>query len=331
MKNKFTGLTLSALFTAVLGANAANAAKPEIPLPEFTMFTSLGVLNVEDKDYDPEAFEAEFGLKGLVKLDEFKMLYVLNVDVSDAINSEDTGGSAGESDIHVKDAKVIFPTQYGTFVLAPRGASGQLRDLYSNINIFEYNETHSGKVTPTGMAGIFGQADEGQDILAYVTPAFYNIKFTASALSVREANDNEIDVKSFRLIYDDGALHLGAGLVIADEAMAGADDDYKRAAFSAGYRFSNLDLGATYEINTDTFGPAGDYDSYGLTGRYHFSNGYSAALGYFNKDSDVDANDNDGVVVQVKKTFNANVAAWAEAGSYDITPDNFAVGVNIKF
>ncbi|WP_027854872.1 porin [Marinobacterium litorale] len=331
MKKTALGFVLTTLGVAVAAANSAQASELEFEKPNFTMFASLGVLDREDADYDPEVFELELGLKGLVKLDEFKMVYSLAADVADAANSKDTGGADGESDIHIRDAKVVFPTRYGAFVLAPRTPSGQLRELYSNVDLFEYNETHSGAVSPTGMKGIFGQGDEGQDVVAYVTPTFNNIKATMAMLSINETNGNDIDVKAFRVVYDDKKLNLGAGIVVADQSLAGADDDYKRMAFTAGYSFERFDIGATYEINEDTFGPNGDYDSYGVTGRYHFGNGYSVAAGYYEKDSDVDANDNDGMVFQAKKAFSKNIVAWAETGQYDKTADNVAVGVNIKF
>lgn len=331
MNKKVLGVALTTLGVAVAVANTTQAAELEFEKPDFTMFASLGVLDRKDADFDPEAFELELGLKGLVKFDEFKMAYSLIADVADATNSRDTGGVDGEADIHIRHAAVVFPTKYGAFVLAPRGISGQHRDLYSNINIFEYNEAHSGSVTPTGMAGIFGQPDEGQDVVAYVTPSFYNIKATMAVLSIDEENSNDVDARSFRLVYDDKKLNLGAGIVLADKVLAGANDDYKRMAFTVGYSFERLDIGATYEINKDTFGPRGDYDSFGVTGRYHFGNSYSAAVGYYEKDSDVDAYDNDGTVFQVKKEFNKNIAAWAETGLYDNTADNIAVGVNIRF
>lgn len=335
MKKTASAFAVAYFGVAVLGASSvyAQAVKPEFDTPKLTLFSSLGVLDAENTDYDPEAFEMEVGLNGLVKLDEFKMRYILVADVADAINSRDTNGkgSDGEADIHIKEAKVVFPTRYGVFVLAPRSASGQFRDLYNNINIFEYNETHSGAVTPTGMSGMFGQGDEGQDVVAYVTPAFHNIRATLATLSVDEANDNDIDATSFRVLYDDKKLSLGAGIVVVDKSNAGADKDYKRVAFTAGYRFADFDLGTTYESNQDTFGPAGDYDSFGVTGRYRLSGGMSIAAGYFDKDSEVDANDNDGMVFQLKKEFNDNIAAWAETGRYDNSADNVAIGVNIRY
>ncbi|RTE65893.1 porin [Amphritea opalescens] len=323
--------TLTTLSLAIAFSNIAHATESEFPMPKFTMFSSLGAVSIEDKDFDPEAFELELGLKGLVKIDNFKMVYILNADVSDAINSKDTGGNDGEADIHIIDAKVVLPTQYGTFAIAPRTASGQLRDLYSNINIFEYNETHSGSAAPTGMS-MFNQAPEAQDVLAYITPAFNNIKVTVASISIPEDNGVDSDVIALRALYDDKKLNIGFGVAQADQALGGtATKDYKRYAITAGYKFDHLNIGATYEINKDTFGSAGDFDSYGITGRYYLDNNWSMAAGYYNKDSDIDANDNNGVVIQLKKELSQHVAAWLEAADYDVTPDNVAAGINIKF
>lgn len=330
MKSCFT-TSLATLSLAVIVANTAHASEPEFPMPKFTMFSSLGAASVEGKDFDPEAFELELGIKGLVKLDTFKLVYILNADVSDAINSKDTGGADGEADIHVKDAKVVLPTKYGTFVIAPRTASGQLRDLYSNINIFEYNETHSGSVTPSGMA-IFNQSSEAQDTLVYITPAFNHTKVTFASISIPEDNGVDSDVFAVRALYDDKTFNIGIGAVQADKALAGtATENYSRYAMTAGYQFEQFSLGATYEINQETFGPNGDFDAYGVAGRYQLGKGLSLAAGYYDKDSDIDANDNNGVVVQLKKDFSKNVAAWVEAADYDNTADNVAAGINITF
>lgn len=318
--------------TAALSLAATNssvAAPPDFSMPKFTTFTSLGVLQADEKDLDPEAFEIEVGFKGAIKVDSFKALYALNVDVSKAVNAKDTHGTAGESDIHVKEAKIVIPSKYGTFVLAPRSASKHLSEMYSNIDIFEYNETHASD-TPTGMP-IFGQASEGQDVIGYSTPEFKNFKISAAMLSLYEDNNNDVDVKSFRIIYDDKKMHIGAGIVISDESVANAAEDYKRSSLTAGYKFSKLDIGTTYEMNEDTFGTAGDYDSLGVTARYHFDDGLSFAAGYFDKDSEIDANDNQGTVLQLKKEFSPNFEAWAETGQYDNSADNVALGLNIKF
>ncbi|MDX2422715.1 MAG: porin [Amphritea sp.] len=329
MKQTLT-ISIASLSLAITLASHAQASEPEFPMPKLTLFSSLGAVAVEDKDFDPEAFELELGIKGLVKLDTFKMIYMINADISDAINSKDTGGTEGEADIHIKDAKVIIPTAYGTFVIAPRTASGQLRDLYSNINIFEYNETHSGSVAPSGMP-IFNQAAEAQDVIAYITPAFNNIKVTFSSISIPEANGVDSDVLAARALYDDKKLNIGFGVVQANQALGGSNEDYTRYALTAGYDFDHISIGATYESNQDTFGSAGDFDAYGVVGRYHLDAGLSLAAGYVNKDSDINTNDNNGVVLQVKKSFSQHVSAWVEAADYDTSPDNIAAGINIQF
>ncbi|NVK75148.1 MAG: porin [Oceanospirillaceae bacterium] len=311
-------------------ALAENTSETTVSKPNFNLFTSLGVLNIEDKDFDPEAFETELGVKGNIKSNDFKMIYNVKVDLSDAINSRDTGGPDGEADIHVKETNMIFPTSYGTFILAPRAVSGQYRDLYSNVDYFEYNEAHSGNATPSGNT-LFAQASEGSDVIAWASPKFYGIKFVAATLSVKEDNHNDLDVKSFRAIYNQGGLNFGVGHVIASKTLTGATKDYKRSAITAGYKFDKIDLGTTYEINTDTFGTAGDYKTLGLAARYYIDDSYSVAAAYYQKDSDIDSKDNKGTVFQVKKQIGKSVSLWAEVANYDITPDNVALGINLSY
>ncbi|BFM48725.1 porin [Marinomonas sp. THO17] len=327
---KLLAMTLSVPFLMTQAAFAADDSDLVVNKPNFSFLTSLGVLNVEDKDFDPEAFEAEVGMNGVVKAKEFTILYNLRADLSDAINSRDTTSNEGEADIHIKEAHAIFPTAYGAFVLAPRITSGQQRDLYSNVDIFEYNEAHSGTTSTSGNT-LFAQPSEGDDVIAWASPKFMGVKLVLATLSINEDNGDDVDVEAYRVIYNEGNVNLGAGQVIVSKGLANASKDYTRTALTAGYKFDKLDLGATYEMNKDTFGTAGDYDTFGVTARYHLSHGYSIAAGYYNKDSDVDANDNKGTVYQIKKQAGKNIAFWAEAANYDITADNVALGVNISY
>lgn len=318
----------SALTLALYGtAQAAPAV--DAPMPDFTLFASMGVLDVEDKDFDPEAFELEFGVNGLIKADSFKMRYQFVADVADAVNSKDTGGTEGEDDIHVKEAKLIFPTAYGVFVLGPRSSSGVYGDMYKNIDLFEYNETHNGGVAATG-SPLFGQAAEGQDVLAYKTPTWNNLYAVVSTLSLSESNDEDLDVKTARLIYDDKTFRFGISQVLVEQKVANKDEDYVRTALTAGYNTGALHLGATYEINEDTFN-GNDFDSYGVAARYAFGDGLSTSVAYFDKDADIDTADDSGVVLQIKKQVHPNIALWAETGQYDNSEDNIALGVNLKF
>lgn len=329
MINKIPFVALTSTLALVVATAAHADGGLDAPMPDFTLFASMGVLDVEDKDFDPEAFELEFGVKGLVKADGFKMLYEFVADVSDAVNSDDTNGTEGEDDIHVKEAKLIFPTSYGAFVLAPRITSGIYSDMYRNINLFEYNETHNGGTQATG-SPLFGQSAEGQDVLAYKTPVWNNLYAVVSTLSLDEDNGEDFDVKTARLIYDDKTFLFGISRVLVEEKVASKDDDYVRSAVTAGVTLDAVHLGATYEINEDTFN-GNDYDSYGVAASYTFDKGLSTSIAYFDKDADIDSADDNGVVFQVKKQVHPNIALWAETGQFDVQADNIAVGVNLKF
>ncbi|GAA0691450.1 hypothetical protein GCM10009104_17940 [Marinobacterium maritimum] len=315
--------------TLALAGNLQAAPAIDAPMPDFTLFASMGVLDVEDRDFDPEAFELEFGVNGLIKADSFKMRYQFVAEVADAVNSRDTGGTEGEDDIHVKEAKLIFPTAYGAFVLGPRSSSGVYGDMYKNIDLFEYNETHNGKVAVSG-SPLFGQAAEGQDVLAYKTPTWNNLYAVVSTLSLSESNDEDLDVKTARLIYDDKTFRFGISRVLVEQKVANKEEDYVRTALTAGYNAGALHLGATYEINEDTFN-GNDFDSYGVAARYAFGKGLSTSIAYFDKDADIDTADDSGVVFQIKKQVHPNVALWAETGQFDTQADNIALGVNLKF
>ncbi len=319
----------STLALGILMASGAYAGEGiEFTKPEFHMFTSFGVLEVENKDFDPEAFELEAGVQGMASYEDFKMKYEFTVDMAQAANREDASGDKDE--IRVKEAKALFPTKIGTFLLAPRTTSGTYRNLYDNINIFEYNETHNGKETATGNP-IFNQADEGQDVIAYITPRWHNTFIVAAVLAVQEDNDEDADLKAIRVVHKGEKLNWGASYILVDSNMHPvANDDYTRMAFTAGYKFDQLHLGATYEINEDTFN-SNDFDSYGVAARYSFGQGMSAALGYYDKDADIDVADNSGIVFQIKKELSPNIALWAETGQYDNSADNLALGVNLKF
>ncbi|MGB2130954.1 MAG: porin [Marinobacterium sp.] len=325
---KSTCVLASALTLALTGAAQA-APNIEAPMPDFTLQASLGVLDVADKDFDPEAFELELGFKGLIKADGFKMRYVFVADIADAVNSRDTGGAEGEDDIHVKEAKLIFPTAYGAFILAPRTSSGLYRDLYQNIDLFEYNETHNGKVAVTG-SPLFGQAAEAQDVLAYKSPTWNNLYAVVSTVSIDEGNNEDLDVKTARLVYDDKTFRFGISRILAEGNLANKDKDYTRTAFTAGYNIGGLHLGTTYEINEDTFN-GNDFDTYGVAARYAFGAGLSTSVAYFDKDADIDIADDSGVLLQLKKQVHPNVSIWAETGQFDTHADNIALGVNLKF
>jgi len=325
-------LSLSApLLISQMAYAADDSDEVTVSKPKFNFFTSLGVLNVEGKDFDPESFETEVGLSGMVKAKEFKMIYNLTAELSGAINSQDTGGTGGSDDIHIKEVNAIFPTAFGTIVLAPRVVSGQNKDLYSNVDLFEYNETHSNTTaTPTGNT-LYGQPSEGDDLIAWVSPKYKGIKLVAAALSINEDNDKDLDVKAFRAVYDQGAFNFGIGTVITNKKLASSDEDYTRSAITAGYKIDGFHVGATYEVNDDTFGTSGDYNTLGVASRYYFDDEYSLAAGYYKKDSDVEANDDDGVVLQLKKEVGKNVSFWVEGASYDKAADNFAMGVNLRY
>ncbi|WP_268238079.1 porin [Marinobacterium nitratireducens] len=297
--------------------------------PKVFGMISVGAVD-DEKDFEAEAYELEFGIKGVYELEGFKAAYQLLVDVSDAANAdEDTDG---EDEIHVRQASVAFPTRYGSFVIAPRSVSGQFRNIYGGLRKFEYNEPHAN--TPAAGGKIFEQPDEGQNVLAYVSPNWNGFQVVGASLQINEDNGEDHDVISVRALYWGDNWNVGIGRVSVDQEVGppGADHNYNRDSIGFAYNLDKLELGGVYELNSDRFG-GDDSKVLGVAAKYHFSQGWSSSLGYFDKDYDDDdtGTDDSLLVLNLKKQLEKNVSLWAEIGEYDEAEDNIAVGVNIAF
>ena len=316
--------TLSAI---VITSMSTSLMAIEDKKPEFFGSFSTGVL-IDEGDFESEAYELELGLKGLVKLDGYVAAYTIITDISDAINGSNSTDTSGEADIHVREASVVFPSQYGVLVLAPRGISGQYRDLYGPVQQFDYNEAHS--QTRVSAGSLLEQPDEGKNVIAYVSPEKEGLQFIAATLQVSEDNNETFDVIATRLLYAREDWHFGVGRVIVNQAVANANSDYTRDALSISYQDNFLALGAVYEMNKDTFSNS-DSNVLGLTSKFQISDSLSTSLGYFNKDYDLTTTDDESlVVVNVKKSLAENLEIWAETGQYKNGQDNYALGVNLS-
>ncbi|WP_188861782.1 porin [Marinobacterium nitratireducens] len=290
---------------------------------------SVGALN-DEKDFEAEAYELEFGIKGVYELETTRVVYQLLMDVADAANADED--IDGEDEIHVREASVAFPTRYGSFVIAPRSVSGHFRNIYGGLRKFEYNEPHA--FTPASGGKLFEQPDEGQNVLAYVSPNWNGFQFVGATLQINEDNDEDNDVIAARALYWGDNWNVGIGRVSVDQKVGppGADDNYNRDSIGFAYNIENLELGGVYEINSDRFG-GDDSDVFGLAAKYRFGQGWSTSLGYFDKDYDDDdtGTDDSLIVLNVKKQLEEKVSLWAEVGEYDEGQDNIAVGVNVEF
>jgi len=334
------------LAAAVSAAVATPALAVELDKPDFYGFLSAGALKVEGKDAEADAFEIELGLQGKVALEEkLNLNYAVEVDLAGAANSADdpSTGRDGEADIHVKEAKFWLPTRYGMFVVAPRGTSGQWRDIYGSINHYEYNESHA-DLNPDG---IFAQPDRTSGTLAYHTPWFLNTKMVVAAITLNDSNKENVDGRSVRFVHKNGNLHaaIGTTLIMQNQLPGFATDDYLITAAGASYKLGGLTLGATWENNKDAPYPGvpgnkADYDSYGVSGYYLAENGFGVALGLKEKNHDYDAADNTVYTLKLEQRITPNVKVWAETGQYDepvyvrealVTDTNYALGFNVTF
>ncbi|WP_144778564.1 porin [Marinobacter maritimus] len=325
---------------AVSAAVATPAFAVELEKPAFYGYLSAGALKIEGADAEVDAFEIELGLQGKALLSEgLNLNYKVEVDLADAANNADKDpgpgrGRDGEGDIHVKEAVFWLPTKYGMFVVAPRGTSGQWRDIYGSINHYEYNEPHEA-LNPDG---IFAQPDRTSGTMAYHTPWFMKTKLVAAAITLREYNEQDADGKSVRLVHVNGGLKVAIGTTLIAQEQVPTNDDYLISAAGVSYKKGGLTLGAVWENNQDspyrlnsgTFTTA-DFDSYGVSAYYVADSGAGAALGYKEKNHDFDAADESVYTLKVEQRITPQMKVWVETGQYEELPSNYAVGLNVTF
>lgn len=325
------------LTAAVSAAVASPALAVELEKPSFYGYLSAGALKVEAQDAEAEAFEIELGMQGKAVLDErLNLHYAVEVDLANAANSADdpTTGRDGEADVHVKEAKFWLPTQYGMFVVAPRGTSGQWGDIYGHINHYEYNEPHDA----LNADGIFAQPDRTSGTFAYHTPWFLKTKLVAAAITLNDSNDQNVDGRAVRLVHKNGNLQAAVGttILMQEQLPPFATDDYQISAAGASYKIGALTLGAVWENNRNApfpLAPEGkaDFDAYGASAYYVDDSGAGIALGFKEKNHDYDAADETVYTLKLEQRLTPGVKVWAETGQYDEAASNYAMGFNVTF
>ncbi|WP_302140061.1 porin [Halomonas alkalicola] len=291
-----------------------------------------GVLNVSDRDLDLWAFKAEAGLGGVYTVsDGLRIRYDLVADFANAINSVDDQTWApgahrqDDSELYVRTARVLLMTDYGTLGLQPRVPSGFWNQIYRNIDTFEYNRLHG----QTGQNAIFGQAEQASDLISYATPRFGGFQFIGAVITSNAQNDQDIDVVTGRLIYDQGPLNFGIGHT---QVRRPGIDNLHRTSFGIGYDFGMVQLGGVYEYNDDreNSGSAADFDAWGVNVSANMTDDWSVSLGYAENDKNLDL-DNAAWVGTIRHHFNQDVYAFLEAGRYDRTDNNLAAGISVSF
>lgn len=312
--------------------------------PNINGSINLGLLSVDSRDVDAHAFDSKLGVNGLfIRDNDIKIRYDLVGQFSAEINNADDtdstwtlgsyspGKNEGRDGVYVETASIVVITNLGAFVIAPRTESKHWQDLYGQVDKFEYNRMHS----QTGDIAIFGQVLQSEDVVAYAAPRLMDgrLQLIAAALTANDSNGVEGDILSARAIYDDSKLHLGGGYVhVAQEQLpAFASNDATRITMDAGYRFDSINVGATYEINTDmptSNGPnATDWDAYAVVAEFMINDKWSSTFGY----ASTERNNNSGVLAKLQYKLDKKSYIYLESGQYKKENDNVSAGVKIAF
>lgn len=325
---KTTTLKMTLLTTSLLVSSGAMAQTSQ--MPRFYGEMGLGALKVEGRDLDAWAFDLTAGFKGLFQGNGLKVAYTFQADFTGPVNDIDplvyTRGGDDDT-IYIRDAKMALPTQYGTFVIAPRSSSGQYADIYGAITDFEYNELHS----RTGVNRMFTQGDITNNLLAYASPTFAGWKLILGSFTFKKDNDRDIDAVSYRALYAKGGFKFAFGQVFISDDQSATGEDEERNAATISYSWDSLSLMVAVEQNDVPDGTVNDFITYAVGGRYQISDNWSTALTYADKDHEVEDLDNKAVIGQVRRHFGSQAYVFLETGQYDESPSNYSVGVNLKF
>ncbi|WP_431025555.1 porin [Halomonas sp. H5] len=319
-------------FSLVVASSDITAAEIHHSGPTLSGNVTGGILNVDDRDLDLWAFKAEAGLGGVYVInDGLRIRYDLVADFANAINSVDgqtwTPGAhrQDEGELYIRTARVLLITDYGTLGLQPRVPSGFWNHIYRNIDVFEYNRFHG----QTGNNSIFGQAEQVSDVLSYGSPRFGGFQFIGAVITPSAQDNQDIDIVTGRLVYDQGPLNFGIGHT--QVRRPGINDLY-RTSFGIGYDFGMVQLGGVYEHNDDrenSDGPA-DFDAWGVNVSANLTDDWSFSVGYAENDKNFGL-DNEALVGTIRHHFNQDVYAFLEAGRYDRTENNVAAGISVSF
>lgn len=311
-----------------LGMASSTVYAQEVHQPKFSGNLTAGVLDVESRDADPWAFKAEAGFGGLYKInDGLRVRYDLVADFANAINKVTppkwTPGMQAQEpgEIYIRTARVLLLTDYGSIGFQPRVPSGFWRQIYGNIDNFEYNRFHG----QTGANAIFGQAEQGTNLVTYGSPKFANFQLIAAVIS---PND-DTDVSTARIVYEKDALNFGIGHTQVNRSGI---DDLHRTSFGLGYSFGMIDVGGVYEHNEDkeNKNANSDFDAWGVSVSAKINPSWSGSVAYAENDKN-NSLDNNVVTGIVRHHFNSDVYAFLEAATYDNGFDNVLGGISVGF
>lgn len=287
----------SAIALALLG-NAAAAAEAVTGENEQAPATVYGKLNLQYEvrkaplDDGIKVGRASVGVKGPLEYGNVKALYDVEAEFSD-IAAQET--SSDNKEVRLRTAQITIPTKKYGVIAGGRGYSGQRKDLYGHLDIFENTEVYN----PNN-----GNYYQGSDLTAqtlYVpgfllwkTPSIGHVYAVPGLVTTNDGNGKAIDATSWRVMYDNKGVKAGVGVT---KIETGAND-YTRTAAALSYTAERWQAGVTREQNKHS--PSGDFDVTAVGASYKFTPKVTGNLAYFKKDHKTNAAaDNTAVISNV--------------------------------
>ncbi len=332
MKKTKLALATTGICLAMFANSAAQAAAP-------TVSGQIGarIIDRNNLDREVEAYDMRLGFKGVGKYGNVTALYQLEIDYTGSANDSAVTSDAGD-EIQIRNARLLFPTKYGTFVIAPKSPSSQFSVLYGAVDIFETN----GANADNGTSRIFDQGQTSTHVLAWASPKKAGFKGLLSYLTGADSNGVDADYTTWWLDWEadkEGALsglRAAVGQVFIDKKAihAAATEQAVRTAASIGYKRGSFYVGATHETyDFDGFG-AQDRQNTGIVASYT-QNGYTLGVGQFNRDFDaaaMDTQDNSGTVISIKKQVDKDLMFFLESGDFDLEDQSsVSLGAKLSF
>lgn len=328
MKKELAAFLYPFTLALTLSAQSLSAEEADGHTPKFSGALTAGILDVDGREAEPWAFKAEAGVGGIYGInDGLRIRYDFVADFANAINSVDeqtwTPGAYSQEpgEVYVRTARVLLLTDYGSIGFQPRVPSGFWKQIYGNIDVFEYNRFHG----QTGQNAIFGQNEQAKNVLTYGSPRFGGFQFIAAMINPKQ----DVDVVTGRIVYSKGPLNLGLGHTQVSRPLI---EDLHRTSFGIGYDFGSVKLGGVYEHNQDkedSSRPA-DFDAWGVSISADLTEKWSTSIAYASNDKTGDR-ENDGVVGNVRHHFNSKIYAFVEGAYYEESDNNILGGVSIQF
>jgi hypothetical protein len=310
--------------------------------PEFYGLIDGGVQKIANQtDIDGTAFQVVVGVRGVYQEDGLTLVYKLESELQDVINDDD-----GKGEIKITNALMVLPTQYGTFIVAPRAVSGEILNIYRVVDFFENSQIDTS-------SGMWGQPREASSAFVYETPKMGDVTAAVTVLTLAQVdptlatnatnyNDKTADVVAAQMAYRGDTLSLALGVVgvSADQLPDWIEDTYYRNSISVGYETDGLRLGLLHEMNKGH--PLGDFSTTAVALDYQFGDYWSASMGITSK---VGGDAPDGApaaattgqidetltLLTVRKKLASKAYAYAEVEHYDVAENEYSLGLKVDF